>query len=1109
MDPASRSPLFGAVDAVSLDRTNATPPKIGYVTFGNRADPCVVVPPGGGSTKEESFFWSRELASLGPFFVVAYDVRGTGSSNPPAYAESIRKIFADNNTTPVTEMERVLGIVSDEGDDNRGRDQSDRGPLAVITSKKHMPGALNASISGELPDFRAYIEDAFAVLDELGIEKAHFCGLSQGGALSRLAAVARPERVLSCVACAGAAGKLGVMMAAASAGAEAFNDQIKAAKLYTKKGKMSLDGEAELGEVNPSYCEVSGTGTRVWSGQPQRLISRADYVKWRSALLEIIAPGHPTEIYAEMAARGYDVGYLTEEQIAVCCLAYETFERGGWEAEYFEKLKRNGLDGRRAVPIMYVHGKKDPVVHFGELQKLFSVTRNCVKLEHEHGHNFGPGGREQTAILANMARFMKQHGSNTDQGGKSGTGGEEERSGDAQMLRDVTVGCAVPDIYDAFCLAQTAAGTVHCLGVLLEKLQLKHLREGSAPPGLQLFLSLQSALKEHGLNFRQKKLLRDLEESVTRTQKVVGRARYGQVADAKKVLEETVLMSGPQAKNNDVLVCGAGPVGLRTAVELALLGFRVRVVEKRPNFSRANILTFWDETMQDMLLLGAKTYFPDLQPTGKQKILGTRQIQTCLLKTLLLLGGEVRHGMEICGLVPPGEASVDSAQKWRARFRPYVRHRRVNEQEKQKPTEQGDDSAGDAGKAVDFQQAKDYGGKETATIEAWDVDHAFISGANITGSVPSVEGESSSKSFAGDGSVLDGGALVPFDVYVIAEGGWSDSTQKLGFHKAVDLFKPTFGLVANLEYDPTDLKEKNMKSQIHFCLGNNWPLTRCPIQAEFVEYLKLESHFFALVVSKKNIVGDRTDTYLERMSEKDRAHMPDELIAEMRRNASQKGLLDMGVFKEDKRSAKELLRRENIDMDKLTETVRLLTQELGLPETTPFCETNGIQLFDFSRRARCIEPVRVLRSDGGGLSKPPAAQRARVLGAAEYMADSRGAGAGGGALSGPGTASEDVATGIDALLLPVGDALQEPIWTQGLGINRGFHTAMNQAYVCLLAREKGLTFAVKEALAVHECVLGMKWGAGHSGLAGSGSGDIGLKPWKQWDTDPRNRLPYK
>ena len=509
---------------------------------------------------------------------------------------------------------------------------------------------------------------------------------------------------------------------------------------------------------------------------------------------------------------------------------------------------------------------------------------------------------------------------------------------------------------------------------------------------------------------------------------------------------------------------------------------QVTVIEKRPNFSRANILTFWDETMSDILALGAKSYFPSLQPTGTQKFLGTRQIQVCLLKTFLLLGGVVRYGMEICGLVPPG-----SGGKWCASFRPYVKHKRAAETdanakksaEQESAENRPGDKDGGEGAAMEFQQAKDYSGKETASIETWDVDEAYLNGRTAGGDVGSEAGNST-----------DGLTPVPFDAYIIAEGGWSDSTRRLGFSKYVEIFKPVFGLVANLRYDPEDLKERNMRSQIHFVLGKDWPLSNCPIQAEFIEYLKGETHFFALVVTKKNHHKDSTDGHLERMKPEDRAAIPDEIIAQMRRASQQKGLLEMGVFRKGYGSGKACLATDNVDMEKLHKMVRDITQEMGLPPSTEFFETNPVQLFDFSRRARCVDPVRLLCSSSSDGGEP------KVLSPTEFL--QRGH------------------SGVHALILPVGDALQEPIWTQGLGINRGFHTAMNQAYACLLARETGgsgesaevnLEAAVRESCVVHEGVGKMKWGMGHSGLAGSGSGSIGLKPFKEWDTDPRSRLP--
>ena len=46
-----------------------------------------------------------------------------------------------------------------------------------------------------------------------------------------------------------------------------------------------------------------------------------------------------------------------------------------------------------------------------------------------------------------------------------------------------------------------------------------------------------------------------------------------------------------------VVISGAGPVGLRAAVECALMGMRVAVIEKREGFSRVNILLLWQQVL--------------------------------------------------------------------------------------------------------------------------------------------------------------------------------------------------------------------------------------------------------------------------------------------------------------------------------------------------------------------------------------------------------------------------------------------------------------------------------------------------------------------------------
>jgi hypothetical protein len=64
--------LLGGLDIKLVDANNATRNKLAYLTAGSQSNLCVVVPPGAGSTKEETLFWARELAVLGPFFVVMY-----------------------------------------------------------------------------------------------------------------------------------------------------------------------------------------------------------------------------------------------------------------------------------------------------------------------------------------------------------------------------------------------------------------------------------------------------------------------------------------------------------------------------------------------------------------------------------------------------------------------------------------------------------------------------------------------------------------------------------------------------------------------------------------------------------------------------------------------------------------------------------------------------------------------------------------------------------------------------------------------------------------------------------------------------------------------------
>ncbi len=63
------------------------------------------------------------------------------------------------------------------------------------------------------------------------------------------------------------------------------------------------------------------------------------------------------------------------------------------------------------------------------------------------------------------------------------------------------------------------------------------------------------------------------------------------------------------AKGVRVLIVGAGPVGMRLAIDCVLLGAEVALVEKRGSYSRNNVLHLWPCTIEDLKQLGAKKFY--------------------------------------------------------------------------------------------------------------------------------------------------------------------------------------------------------------------------------------------------------------------------------------------------------------------------------------------------------------------------------------------------------------------------------------------------------------------------------------------------------------------
>ncbi|KAM9571973.1 protein-methionine sulfoxide oxidase mical3a-like isoform 5-T5 [Salvelinus alpinus] len=135
---------------------------------------------------------------------------------------------------------------------------------------------------------------------------------------------------------------------------------------------------------------------------------------------------------------------------------------------------------------------------------------------------------------------------------------------------------------------------------------------------------------------------------------------------------------GRACANSKCLIIGAGPCGLRTAIELGFLGAKVVLLEKRDAFSRNNVLHLWPFSIQDLRGLGAKKFHGKFC-AGAIDHISIRQLQLMLLKVALLLGIEIHVNVEFKGLIEPPEDQENERIGWRAEVHP--RTHPVNELE--------------------------------------------------------------------------------------------------------------------------------------------------------------------------------------------------------------------------------------------------------------------------------------------------------------------------------------------------------------------------------------------------------------------------------------------
>ncbi|XP_058992356.1 F-actin-monooxygenase MICAL2 isoform X5 [Mustela lutreola] len=126
---------------------------------------------------------------------------------------------------------------------------------------------------------------------------------------------------------------------------------------------------------------------------------------------------------------------------------------------------------------------------------------------------------------------------------------------------------------------------------------------------------------------------------------------------------------GRSCMNTKCLIIGGGPCGLRTAIELAYLGAKVVVVEKRDTFSRNNVLHLWPFTIHDLRGLGAKKFYGKFC-AGSIDHISIRQLQLILFKVALMLGVEIHVNVEFVKVLEPPEDQENQKIGWRAEFLP-------------------------------------------------------------------------------------------------------------------------------------------------------------------------------------------------------------------------------------------------------------------------------------------------------------------------------------------------------------------------------------------------------------------------------------------------------
>ena len=221
---------------------------------------------------------------------------------------------------------------------------------------------------------------------------------------------------------------------------------------------------------------------------------------------------------------------------------------------------------------------------------------------------------------------------------------------------------------------------------------------------------------------------------------------------------------------------------------------------------------------------------------------------------------------------------------------------------------------------------------------------------------------------------------LPVDILVAADGEHSSVARMFDFPFGMFQAGPAIGVTANFVHDASNAAERKAQEtnvSSHFARESFARLTAASgLVLENLVYFRDDTHY--LVFSPKKAC-----------------------------------LLRLGVLKSDRATVEELLKRDNVDSERLLDAARSIARHVGLPEGLQFAKRGpapDVAIFDFTRKQYALRSHRVIANPQRQLLVSSTSATPLPL---------------------------SFRSNRDLMVLAVGDALVAPFWPQGTGIARG------------------------------------------------------------------------